>query len=120
MRRTIASITGAALLALGGTACGGAAPPIETKTETVAAIRSAREVGAEQQPRAAYHLELAEEQLSRADSLIERGLMADAERMLLRAQADADLAIALTREAEVLAEAEDVRERIREMRERHL
>jgi hypothetical protein len=120
MWRTSATITCATLLALLGAGCGGAAPPIQAKTDTVAAIRSAREVGAEQQPRAAYHLELAQEQLSRADALIERGRMPDAERMLRRAQADADLAIALTREAAVHAQAEDVRQRIREMRERHL
>ncbi len=113
-------IGGAALLALAAGGCGGAAPPTQAKTDTVAAIRAAHEVGAEQQPRAAYHLELAQEQLTRADSLIEQGRMVDAERMLRRAQADAELAIALTREAAVVAEAEHVQRRIRAMRERHL
>lgn len=117
--RTIGTLTSAALLVLAA-GCGGAAPPTAAQMGAVSSARAAREVGAAARPRAAYHLELAEAQISRADELIEAGRMDEAERMLMRAQADADLAIVLTREAEVLAEAEEVRERIREMRERHL
>ena len=69
-------------------------------------------------PRAAYHLELAEEQLTRAEALIRAGRMAEAEGMLLRAQSDAELAIFLTREAALEAEAEELEMRITAMRER--
>lgn len=68
--------------------------------------------------RAAYHLELAEEQLVRADSLIEAGRMDDATRMLARAKSDAELAIVLTRESAIEAEAEALDTRIQAMRER--
>lgn len=114
MWRTIV-IAGALALSAG---CMSAAPPARAKTETTAAIRAAREVGAMSTPRAAYHLELAEEQLTRAEALIQRGRMAEAERMLGRAQADAELALALTREAEIEDEAEELETRITAMRER--
>lgn len=115
--RTIGTVTLLLLVSI-AVGCGGAAPPMEAQMEAVASVRAAREVGAAEQPRAAYHLELAEAQVARADALVDAGRMDDAERMLLRAQADADLAIALTREAAVVAEAEEVRSRIREMRAR--
>lgn len=116
MWRTIA-FSGAVLAVAG---CGGAAPPAAARTNAAVAIRAAREVGAEQYAEAAYHLELAEEQVSRAERQIAEGRMDVAERTLERARADADLAIALTREASVRADAEDVRARIADMRERHL
>ena len=114
MWRTIV-IAGALTLAAG---CMGAAPPTRARTETTAAIRAAREVGAMSTPRAAYHLELAEEQLTRAEALIQAGRMPEAEGMLLRAQADAELAIVLTREAALEAQAEELETRITAMRER--
>ncbi len=119
MWRTIA-VASATSLAASLAGCAGAAAPTEAKTNTIAAIRSAREVGAERTPQAAYHLELAQEQLARAEQQIQHGRMQLAQRSLERARADADLAIALTREASVEEEARDVRTRIEEMRERHL
>lgn len=110
-------IAGAAALALAA-GCMSAAPPTRARTEATAAIRAAHEVGAMSAPRAAYHLELAQEQLSRAEDLIESGRMMEAERMLERAEADAELAIVLTREAVLQAEAEDLEARITAMRER--
>lgn len=121
MRRTVMVrtilIAGAAALAFAA-GCASTAPPTRAKTETVAAVRSAREVGAMNDQRAAYHLELAEEQLVRADSLIEAGRMDDATRMLARAKSDAELAIVLTRESAIEAEAEALDTRIQAMRER--
>ena len=114
MWRTIV-IAGALALSAG---CMSAAPPTRARTETTAAIRAAREVDAMSTPRAAYHLELAEEQLTRAEALIRAGRMAEAEGMLLRAQSDAELAIFLTREAALEAEAEELGMRITAMRER--
>jgi hypothetical protein len=106
-----------ALFALAGPACAGSEAPVRAQTSAVAAIRSANEVGAEGAPRAAYHLELAKEQLELAERLIRDDEMEAAERMLLRAQADADLAIALTREARAQRDAERVRRQIRDLRQ---
>ncbi len=98
--------------------CASAAAPERARTETVAAIRAAQEVGALSHERSGYHLELAQEQLTRAEHLIQAGRMIEAERMLARAQADAELAIVLTREAVAQAEAEELEARITAMRER--
>lgn len=113
MWRTIV-IAGALAVSAG---CMSAAPPTRARTETTAAIRAAREVGAMSTPRAAYHLELAQEQLTRAEALIRGGRMTEAEGMLMRAQADAELAILLTREATLEAQAEELETRITAMRE---
>ncbi|SRR5690554_3791091 len=110
-------LTGAAGLVL-SMGCATAPAPEQARTETVAAIRAAQEVGAMSQERAGYHLELAQEQLTRAERLIRSGRMEEAERMLNRAQADAELAIALTREEVLEAEAAELEARITAMRER--
>lgn len=83
------------LLALG---CAGTQPPTQQMADVQAANRSAQELGAQDNPRAQLHLKLAEEQLEHA-----RKAMADDENeraasLLMRAKADAELAIALTRE----------------------
>lgn len=112
------SLLGAGMLGAAG--CGGAAVPTAAQTDAQAAIRSAREVGAEQQPQASFYLELANEQIAEAEEKIEEGQMQRAELLLRRAEADAELAIALTRTAAVTNRAEESMERIREMRQRHL
>jgi len=70
-----------------------------------AAIRSAREVGAEHLPAAALHLRLAQEQYASAQRLIAKGENERADWKLQRAQADAELALALSRENVAQAEA---------------
>lgn len=107
-------------VAFGTLGCGGAAPPYHAQAQAMAAMRSAQEVGAEARPEAAYHLELASEQREDAERSIERGQMQRAERLLRQAEADAELAIALAREASMQREAAETRERIGEMRTRHL
>src|SRR5690606_6802963 len=120
MNRTLMiSVTAIALGALGN-GCGGAAVPVAAQTDATAAVRAAEAVGADGQPAAAYHLELANEQLATAEELIDRGQMERAERVLRRAEADAQLAVALSNVAEVRDEADQTQVRIREMRDRHL
>lgn len=119
MARTSRVLAGVAVLAWSIVGCA-ASPPTAAKSDAVAAVRSARELGAEDTPQASYHLGLALEQLRVADDLIERGDMDAAERMLWRAESDAELAIALTREAQTVEEAEKTRQRIRQMREQYL
>jgi hypothetical protein len=87
----------AALLA---SACGGAPKPTDDLVNTQAAVRSAREVGAGGNADAKLHLVLAQEQLQKANKLMEDGDNAEAARVLQRARADAELAIALTRRAD--------------------
>lgn len=64
-----------------------------------AAIRSADELGAAQVPQAALHLKLAQEQLAQAKKLNEDGDNERADLVLQRANVDAELAVALVKEA---------------------
>ena len=114
------SITMGALALACGSAlgCGGAAAPTAQRTDTMAALRSAEEVGAAGTPDASLHLQLAREQVSQADELIRVGHMQEAEEVLVRAKADAELAIALTREDDAREQAEDAAAQVRALRER--
>ena len=80
--------------------CGSYPPPAERLTTAEAAIRGAEEVGATRVPRAALHLKLAEEQTDKARRLMEEDYNERAELTLKRAQADAELAIAIAKEHE--------------------
>jgi hypothetical protein len=95
------------LLALAlATGCGSFPPPAERLTTAEAAIRGAEEVGATKVPRAALHLKLAEEQTDKAKRLMEDDYNERAELTLKRAQADAELAIAIAKEHEMVTKAE--------------
>ena len=80
-----------------------------------AAIRNAQELGAERIPDASVHLDLAQRQLARARRYIDEGDDRDARWMLLRADADAHLALALTREARTQEAADEVAARVRDL-----
>jgi hypothetical protein len=62
------------------------------------AARSAREVGADSQPAARLEVKLADEQIARAKILVTSGDNKRADLVLMRARADAELALALARE----------------------
>jgi hypothetical protein len=70
--------------------------PTQQVTDVEAASRSANELGAQNNPQAQLHLKLADEQLKQAKVAMEDGDDQGAERMLQRAKADAELALALT------------------------
>jgi hypothetical protein len=92
---TVTSIV-AALLAFG---CAGSyPPPTQQMADVQAANRSANEVGAQSNPKAQLHLKLAEEQMKQAKTAMDKDDNQRAESLLMRAKADAELAIALTRE----------------------
>lgn len=95
-------IFGAAVLALAGglVACGSSTlqPAQDRLASTDAAIRSARELGAEQDPQASLHLKLADEQVAQARHLMRDGDNKRADFVLQRASSDAELAVMLTRE----------------------
>jgi hypothetical protein len=78
--------------------CASYPAPQQHMADSAAAIRGAEEVGAAAQPQAALNLKLAQEEVARAKSLADDGKNEEADFMTLRAKADADLALALTRE----------------------
>lgn len=90
-------VIGATLFGLG---CGGAAVPTEKLTAAESAMRAAQEVGANSVPQAELHLKLAEEQVQLARKLSADGDNERASAVLLRAKADADLAVALAKDAQ--------------------
>lgn len=89
-------------------ACAGCAAvpaPQGRVASSEAAIRGAREVGAESVPEASLHLRLSEEQLAKAKAAMAEGDNATADLLLQRSRADAELALGLTREVTAVAEA---------------
>ncbi|WP_437683261.1 DUF4398 domain-containing protein [Sorangium sp. So ce131] len=94
------------LLGASAAGCAARAPAFhERLIASQASIRAAEEVGADMIPRADLHLRLAREQLQRAERLSAEGARERARLMVMRAQADAELALAFAREerAEALA-----------------
>ena len=81
-------------------ACAGAPKPDDQMVSAQSALRAADEVGSAKVPQAQLHAQLAKEQIARAKQLIEDGENAEAKRVLLRAKADAELAVALSRKAD--------------------
>ena len=105
----------AILLAAVCAGCGATAPPPTARVaSTEAAIRGARELGAQSVPTASLHLRLSEEQAKKANEAMASEENARADILLQRAQADAELAIALTREVTAKAERKSSTERLQQ------
>ena len=92
------------------------APPLRTEAST-SGIRAAEEAGAAKVPQASLHLQLAKEELELAKGLAAKGEKKEAASMLLRAEADAELAVALSRGDAQKAEAMAATERVRQLRQ---
>jgi hypothetical protein len=103
MKTSLIKVTAPLLLALG--CAGSLPPPNQQMADVTSANRSANELGAQKNPKAQLHLKLAEEQLSQAKTSMEAGDNEEADRLLTRAKADAELAVALTREDKANAQA---------------
>jgi len=91
---TAVGLSIAAVMGMAG--CAGTPVPNSKVASSEAAIRAAQETGSRGVPQAALHLKLAEEQLQSAKALIRDNNNERAEYVLMRAQADAELAIALS------------------------
>ena len=79
--------------------CGHTAPPSDKLAASTAALRAAQLVGAQADPQASLALKLAQDEIDQAGALMANGDHERARTMLERANADAELAIALTRES---------------------
>jgi hypothetical protein len=99
-----------------GIAAGCASTPLRTEGST-SGIRAAEEAGAANVPQASLHLQLAKEELERAKGLQAKGEKDKAASMLLRAEADAELAVALSRGDAEKSEARAAVERVRQLRQ---
>ena len=76
--------------------------PKQPMAEAESAARSAREVGADNQPAAKLKVSLADEQIQAAKAAIADGDNERATYLLVRARADAELALALAHEQNAL------------------
>ena len=107
-------LTGSILFAAVIAGCGSSAPL--NKEASTSAIRAAEEVGAPSVPTAALYLQLAKEELENAKGLAAKGDKEEAESMLTRSQADAELAVALSRGDADKKEAAQAIERVKQLR----
>jgi hypothetical protein len=109
----VLQLSGLALLAV-VTGCGGSfLPPNDRLATAEAAARSAKELGATQEPNAKLHLQLAEEQIEQARTLMKEGENKAADNKLMRASADAELALMLAKEHAAQVETEQAQEKLR-------
>lgn len=113
MKWTISMMAGLASVLV---ACGGASIPASTVSETEASLKAAERMGAEENPEASLYLTYAREQVQRATELADEGEEGRAIMMLERAQADAEVAMSLTREADVRRQVQQTMERIDALR----
>jgi len=90
--------------------------PLRTEAST-SVIRAAEEAGAAKVPQASLHLQLAKEELELAKGLAAKGEKEEAASMLLRAEADAELAVVLSHEDAEKSEAMAAVARARQLRQ---
>jgi regulator of protease activity HflC (stomatin/prohibitin superfamily) len=108
-------LAGSVLFAAVIAGCGSS--PVLNKEASTSAIRAAEESGASTVPSASLYLQLAKEELENAKGLSANGEKEQAESMLLRAQADGELAVALSRGDADKKEATEAIERVRQLRQ---
>ena len=95
---------------------GCASAPLKTEAST-SGIRAAEEAGAAKVPQASLQLQLAKEELELAKGLAAKGEKEEAASMLLRAEADAELAVVLSHEDAEKSEAMAAVARARQLRQ---
>lgn len=105
MHRGISLLIVAASFAWG---CGGShPPPTQPLADVQAADRSAKELGAADLPKASLHLKYAEDQTTQAKRLMQEDENKQAAALLMRAKADAELAVALAHEQRAKAQVQE-------------
>ncbi len=100
-------------------ACGGSALPPAKVADTQSSISAAAAVGADQNPQAALHLKMARDQLKQAQGLIDDGKDEEASLVLRRADADAEVALMITREAQASANVKKARAEVDALQNRN-
>jgi hypothetical protein len=103
----------AAALCLGG--CAGSQLNQQRLVDTQAAVSSAEELDEAEDPNVSLHLKYARDQLAAAKRLADEGEDDEANRMLERAHADAELALALARTERSRREAQEARAEVEEL-----
>lgn len=97
--------------------CASYPAPTQKMVDAEAAIRSAKEVGAEKVPKAQLHATLAQEQVDKAKKLMNDGDNQRAEMLLLRAQSDAELSLTLAKQEAAKADAQKTSEELKKAKD---
>ncbi|HEY3255245.1 MAG TPA: DUF4398 domain-containing protein [Polyangiaceae bacterium] len=97
-------------------ACGGAPVPHDALSAAQADVKGAEVGGAGENPQAALHVKLAKDQIEVAQKQMKDGDNEEAARTLDRAQADAELALALAKEAKAQNDASEASEQVGKLR----
>jgi Domain of unknown function (DUF4398) len=105
----IPALTGLALFAA---ACGGSAVPLDKLTDAKSTVRAAQEAGATNNPQAALHLKMANDELASAQRALDDKDNDKGRLLLNQAQSDADLSLALARGAEDKQNAQEAQAKI--------
>ena len=95
----------------------GSSPVVVDEESTTSSIRAAEEVGASDISSASLYLQLAKEELEKAQIFAKNGDKEKAESMLLRASADGELAVALSRSDTDKKESMDAIDRVKKLRQ---
>ena len=98
--------------------CGGAPVPQDALTAAQSSVKGAEVSGAKDDPKAQLHLKLATEQIEKAKQQIDDGDNEEAARTIERAQADADLALALAEQAQSLKAAKEADEQLGKLKKK--
>ncbi len=102
MKNILISMVGTALVVSG---CGASFPvPAQKLADAESANRAARELGADKKTAAQLNLKLSDEEIEAAKVQMKAGDNQRAEYILLRARADAELALALAKEQDAKVE----------------
>lgn len=118
MRKVKMVIMAASVLLAAAIAGCASGPSFSQSSEPAkSSIKAAEAVGAGTLPSASLYLQLAKEELARAKGLAEKGEKEQAASLLKRAEADAELAITLSREQAEKTEAEKAIERVQQLRQ---
>ena len=112
----IAILAGSFIFGILVTGCG-SSPAVIDEESTTSSIRAAEEIGATDISSASLYLQLAKEELEKAQMFAKNGDKEQADSMLLRASADGELAVALSRSDTDKKEAIDAIERVKKLRQ---
>ncbi|MFI5297323.1 MAG: DUF4398 domain-containing protein [Polyangiales bacterium] len=114
-KTVLGGVLGSAMLFAG---CATSPMPEARVASSQGAIRGAQEAGATDVPQASLHLKLAQEQRERALVLLKNGDNERATFVLMRAEADAELAVALSHEAQAHDAAEKMLENVQALKKK--
>lgn len=105
-----------ALAGLGLAGCESIPAPVDQMGASQAAMRAAEEAGADKDPQAALHIKLAHEQFDKAKAAMDAADNEIALRLLLRCEADAEVARAFAKKVSSAAAAEEAEKQIQKLK----